>query len=92
MESRLKEDILSEAARSGNRILLHREEFRSGASHSDVVGYWETVTPADIQTSAEVYGTLAEAGYNIDYKRIPLTRERAALPTDVDAIQCRLDM
>ncbi|CAM6102777.1 unnamed protein product [Calypogeia fissa] len=91
MESRLKEDILSEAASSGGRILLHREEFRSGTNQSDVVGFWETVTPADVQTSAEVYGSLKAAGYNIDYKRIPLTRERAALATDVDAIQSRLE-
>ncbi|KAG6550760.1 hypothetical protein Mapa_007664 [Marchantia paleacea] len=92
MECRLKEDILAEAARSGGRMLLHREEFSADTNQSDVVGYWETVTPDDVKTSYEVYESLKAEGFNIDYKRIPLTRERAALATDVDAIQCRLDM
>ncbi|KAL2634189.1 hypothetical protein R1flu_005668 [Riccia fluitans] len=92
MERRLKEDILAEASRNGGRMLLHREEFSAETNQSDVVGYWETVTPDDVNTSFEVYQSLKAEGYNIDYKRIPLTRERAALASDVDAIQSRLDM
>ena len=42
-------------------------------------------------TPAEVYGTLRDKGYCIDYKRIPLTREREALAADVDAIQSLID-
>ncbi|KAJ7298358.1 hypothetical protein O6H91_03G019600 [Diphasiastrum complanatum] len=91
MESRLKEDILAEAYKSGGRILLHREEYSSVTNQSDVTGYWETITADAVKTPAEVYASLKAEGYRVDYKRIPLSRERAALPTDVDAIQHRLD-
>ncbi|KAJ7557303.1 hypothetical protein O6H91_05G121100 [Diphasiastrum complanatum] len=91
MESRLKEDILAEASRSGGRILLHHEEYSSVTNQSDVTGYWETITAEAVKTPAEVYDSLKAEGYRVDYKRIPLTRERAALATDVDAIQRRLE-
>lgn len=91
MESRLKEDIMAEVERSGGRMLLHREELNPISSQSDIIGYWESVTSVDVQTPAEVYAALKAEGYNVDYQRIPLTRERAALDSDVDAVQRRLD-
>ncbi|KAG9146991.1 hypothetical protein Leryth_005245 [Lithospermum erythrorhizon] len=87
MESRLKEDILSEIRHSGGRMLLHREEFNPASNQASVVGYWENIFVSDVQTPAEVYSALKDEGYNIMYKRIPLTREREALASDVDAIQ-----
>jgi len=91
MEARLKEDILSEAERSGGRVLLHREEVNPVTGQSDIIGYWENISRENVKTPVEVYATLKDEGYNIDYKRIPLTREREALATDVDAIQRQLD-
>ncbi|KAK8630439.1 hypothetical protein V6N13_079231 [Hibiscus sabdariffa] len=92
MEARLKEDILSEVRRSGGRMLLHREEFSPSTNQSSVVGYWENIFADDVKTAAEVYAALKDEGYNIEYRRIPLTREREALASDVDEIQnCRDD-
>ncbi|XP_024527697.1 paladin isoform X2 [Selaginella moellendorffii] len=91
MEYRLKEDILAEMKRSGGRVVLHREECNPLTNKSDVIGYWEVLTSDDVKIPAEVYTGLAAEGYKIDYKRIPLTRERAALAMDVDAIQDRLN-
>ena len=91
MESRLKDDILAEAERAGGRMLLHKEEYNPIAGHSDIIGYWEVISADDVQTPAEVYAGLKAEGYNLDYQRIPLTRERAALTADVDAIHRRLD-
>lgn len=91
MEARLKEDILSEAERSGGRVLLHREEVNPVTIQSDIIGYWENISCENVKTPVEVYAALKDEGYNIDYKRIPLTREREALATDVDAIQQQLD-
>ncbi|KAG0594286.1 hypothetical protein M758_UG064500 [Ceratodon purpureus] len=91
MESRLKDDILAEAERTGGRMLLHKEEFNPITGHSDIIGYWEVISTEDVQTPAEVYAGLRAEGYNLDYQRIPLTRERAALTADVDAIHRRLD-
>ncbi|KAK9281857.1 hypothetical protein L1049_004763 [Liquidambar formosana] len=92
MEARLKEDILSEVRRSGGRMLLHREEFCPASNQSSVIGYWENIFVDDVKTPAEVYGSLKNEGYNIKYRRIPLTREREALVSDLDAIQyCKDD-
>lgn len=90
MEKRLKEDILSEAARSSGRILLHREEFNPVSNRSDIIGYWESITDDNVWTPAEMYSNLKKEGFCIDYERIPLTREREAIAADVDAIQMRV--
>ncbi|XVF22236.1 hypothetical protein REPUB_Repub12eG0156200 [Reevesia pubescens] len=87
MEARLKEDILSEVRHSGGRLLLHREEYNPSSNQSSVVGYWENIFADDVKTPAEVYAALKDEGYNIAYRRIPLTREREALASDVDEIQ-----
>lgn len=90
MEARMKEDIFVEVTQSGGRMLLHREEFNPATNQSSVIGYWENISLDDVQTPTEVYSALKAEGYNIEYKRIPFTREREALATDVDAIQyCR---
>lgn len=91
MEARLKEDILSEIRRSGGRMLLHREEYNPALNQSSVIGYLENIFADDVKTPAEVYASLKDEGYNITYRRIPLTREREALASDVDAIQYCID-
>ncbi|ESW35260.1 hypothetical protein PHAVU_001G220000 [Phaseolus vulgaris] len=87
MEARLKEDILAEIRQSGGRMLLHREEYNPSTNQSGVVGYWENIRADDLKTPAEVYSALKDDGYDIVYQRIPLTRERDALASDIDAIQ-----
>ena len=87
MEARLKEDIISEIKHSGGRMLLHREEFNPASNQASVVGYWENIFVDDVKSPAEVYSTLKDEGYSICYRRIPLTREREALASDVDGIQ-----
>ncbi|KAI4349837.1 hypothetical protein L6164_010386 [Bauhinia variegata] len=87
MEARLKEDILSEVRQSGGRMLLHREEYNPSTNQTSVVGYWENISVDDVRTTVEVYSSLIAEGHNIVYRRIPLTRERDALASDVDAIQ-----
>ncbi|KAK9950366.1 hypothetical protein M0R45_005859 [Rubus argutus] len=91
LEARLKEDILSEIRRSGGRMLLHREEYNPALNQSSVIGYLENIFADDVKTPAEVYASLKDEGYNITYRRIPLTREREALASDVDAIQYCID-
>ncbi|KAK7392157.1 hypothetical protein VNO78_20587 [Psophocarpus tetragonolobus] len=92
MEARLKEDILAEIKQSGGLMLFHREEYNPTTNQSGVVGYWENILADDVKTSAEVCSTLKDEGYDIVYWRIPLTRERDALASDIDAIQyCKDD-
>lgn len=87
MEARLKEDIVAEVCQSSGRMLLHREEYSPASNQSCVIGYWENVYANNVKTPAEVYASLKDEGYNITYRRIPLTREREALASDVDAVQ-----
>nr|XP_027099730.1 paladin-like isoform X1 [Coffea arabica] len=92
MEVRLKEDIITEIRHSGGRMLLHREEYSPVSNQVSVIGYWENIFADDIKTPAEVYAALKNECYNIAYRRIPLTREREALASDIDAIQyCKDD-
>ncbi|XP_076959622.1 uncharacterized protein LOC143635749 [Bidens hawaiensis] len=91
MEARLKEDIISEIKKCGGRMLLHREEYNPTLNQASVVGYWENIFIEDVKTPTEVYSALSNEGYDMVYKRIPLTRERDALPSDVDAIQNCMD-
>jgi hypothetical protein len=91
MEARLKEDIITEIRQSGGLMLFHREEYNPSTSQSNVVGYWENILVDDVKTTVEVYSALKDEGYDIVYRRIPLTRERDALASDVDAIQCCKD-
>lgn len=79
MEARLKEDIVSEVRESGGRMLLHREEYNPATNQSSVIGYWENIFADDMKTPAEVYAALRDEGYDITYRRIPLTRERGRL-------------
>lgn len=91
MEARLKEDIISEIKKSGGRMLLHREEYNPASKQASVIGYWENIFIDDVKTPAEVYAALKHEGHNMAYRRIPLTREREALASDVDSIQYRKD-
>ncbi|KAK4783955.1 hypothetical protein SAY86_018323 [Trapa natans] len=87
LEARLKEDILAEVCEASGRILLHREEYSPTSGQSNVIGYWENIYANDVKIPAEVYASLKDEGYNIAYRRIPLTREREPLASDIDAVQ-----
>ncbi|KAL0921892.1 hypothetical protein M5K25_005838 [Dendrobium thyrsiflorum] len=87
IELRMKEDINSEVAQSNGQILLHQEEFNPVSNHCIVIGFWEHLLLNDAKTPAEVYAALRDEGYNIDYRRISLTREREPSAADVDSIK-----
>ncbi|KAG1680951.1 hypothetical protein FOA52_009910 [Chlamydomonas sp. UWO 241] len=77
MEDRLKSDILAEAKRMGNQILVVHEN-----ADLTLFDHWEPVTAADVQTPGEVFDELAADGFSVDYLRIPVTDEKA--PKDQD--------
>ncbi|KAB2612226.1 paladin-like [Pyrus ussuriensis x Pyrus communis] len=64
MEARLKEDILIESARYGNKILL-TDELPDG----QMVDQWEPVSRHSVKTPLEVYEELQEQGYLVAYER-----------------------
>ena len=70
MESRLREDVLLEAARYDGRVLVSKE-----LDDGQVVDAWEVVHT--VQTPLEVYAAFCAEGYSLSYVRIPITDEKA---------------
>ncbi|PIA40733.1 hypothetical protein AQUCO_02400064v1 [Aquilegia coerulea] len=85
MESRLKEDILQEAARYGNKILV-TDELPDG----QMVDQWEPVTHDSVKTPVEVYEELQVEGYLVDYERVPITDEKSPKEQDFDILVHRI--
>lgn len=54
MEARLKQDVLREAAKYGNQIMVAHED-----DNFQVIQTWEAVTEHDVQTPSDVYQELA---------------------------------
>eukprot|EP00775_Hariotina_reticulata_P011247 gene11247-11396_t len=85
MEARLKRDVLREAARYDNHILVTEED-----DDMNVIDCWEPVTESDVQTPMEVYAELSEDGYVVDYTRVPVTDEKAPKDSDFELLIQRL--
>jgi len=85
MEFRLKEDILQEASRYGNKILV-TDELPSG----QMVDQWESVVSDTVKTPLEVYEELQHQGYLVDYERVPITDEKAPKEGDFDNLVRRI--
>ncbi|KAK6941170.1 hypothetical protein RJ641_030701 [Dillenia turbinata] len=81
MESRLKDDIMLEAARYGNKILV-TDELLDG----QMVDQWEPVTLESVKTPLEVYETLQLEGFYVDYERVPITDEKSPKELDFDIL------
>ena len=67
IERRLKIDILEEARRYGGMILTHDE-----VSGGTLVPTWVSVDEASVKTPKEVWSHYKEAGWSVDYWRIPI--------------------
>ncbi|KAF9688002.1 hypothetical protein SADUNF_Sadunf02G0151800 [Salix dunnii] len=79
MEARLKEDILMEAARYGNKILV-TDELPDG----QMVDQWEPVS------CDSVYEDLQVEGHLYDYERVPITDEKSPEEQDFDILVNRI--
>ncbi|XP_028779421.1 paladin-like [Neltuma alba] len=79
MEARLKEDILVEARRYGNKILV-TDELPDG----QMVDQWEQVSCNSVKPPLEVYEELQAEGYHVDYERVPITDEKSPKELDFD--------
>ncbi|KAK9839780.1 hypothetical protein WJX81_000925 [Elliptochloris bilobata] len=89
MEARLKADMLHEAHASGGRLLVAREQARSGDPDSglEIIDVYEPIAgPESVQTPKEVYQALTEAGWHVDYLRLPQTDGVAPREAACDAV------
>ena len=73
MEQRLKADVLREAAQNNGLVLVHDE-----IGDRKIVPCLSSVD--EVLTSAEVFGELQQAGFRVEYHRVPVSSEQA--PTD----------
>lgn len=66
----MKTDLINEMNLYNSRVLLHEEKVEG--NHFLVVPVWETVKPEEIETTLDIYKSLKEDGYGVDYLRIPM--------------------
>ncbi|KAI8918923.1 inositol hexakisphosphate-domain-containing protein [Entophlyctis helioformis] len=88
MENQMKKEILEDMGRYGGRLLLHEE--RVEGSGFVIVPVWETVRAEDIETPGDVYASIQQEGYRVDYMRVPITDEQAPIPDVFDQLVERL--
>jgi hypothetical protein len=69
MEERLKEDILQELQRWNGLVLVHEER-----NDSTIVPVWMSID--HIQTPRQVFESLKQEGYLVEYARIPIAPEQ----------------
>lgn len=70
MEQRLKEDVLAEKLKGNGLFLVHEER-----GESKLLPVWMAIET--IQTTCEVFESLRENGYKVNYIRIPISPEQA---------------
>jgi protein-tyrosine phosphatase len=79
-ENALKSDVLREIEKHNGRLLLH-DETDDGNGRFTLTAQWEdNVQADDILTPKEVYERMVQAGYRVNYARLPVTDEQAPIP------------
>lgn len=81
LEKQLKQDILKEAQRNGGYIITHDEDAGPPPKVVEKKVKLETV-----QTVGEVYKQLQTEGYNVEYKRLPVTDMKKPEDHDIDEL------
>ncbi|KAG2207019.1 hypothetical protein INT47_008488 [Mucor saturninus] len=76
MEQRMKLDAIHEWKEYEGRLLLHDEK-PNDKGEFETVGLWESIQ--DIETPKEVFQSMIDQGYQVDYLRIPITDEQAPI-------------
>ncbi|KAI8829287.1 inositol hexakisphosphate-domain-containing protein [Chytriomyces cf. hyalinus JEL632] len=88
MEQQMKADCIAELNQYGGRLLLHSEELTS--TGFQILPVWESVSIDEIETPLEIYESIVEQKYQVDYKRVPITDEQAPIPDVFDQLVERL--
>ncbi|KAF7727042.1 hypothetical protein EC973_008089 [Apophysomyces ossiformis] len=85
MEQRMQLDVLEELKDYEGRLLLHDEEVVEKGGFA-LVPLWETVPVECVETPAQVFQSIVDEGYQVDYLRIPITDEQAPIPDVFDQL------
>ncbi|KAF9561985.1 hypothetical protein CPC08DRAFT_707027 [Agrocybe pediades] len=84
IENRLKNDILQEAARYGGVILTH-DEVAAESGTGAILPTWTAVDNGNVKTSRELWASMKNEGWNVDYHRIPISPDRPIEDNYLDA-------
>lgn len=84
IETRLRNDILQEAARYGGLILTHNE-IAAESGEGAILPTWTAVDTNNVKTSRELWEYMKTQGWNVDYHRIPIAPDRPIEDNYLDA-------
>ncbi|KAG6856507.1 hypothetical protein H0H87_003700 [Tephrocybe sp. NHM501043] len=84
IETRLRNDILQEAARYGGVILTHNE-VAAESGEGAILPTWTAVDHNNVKTSKELWEYMKSQGWNVDYYRIPISPDRPIEDNYLDA-------
>ncbi|KXN91655.1 Paladin [Leucoagaricus sp. SymC.cos] len=85
IETRLKNDILQEAARFGGVVLTHNEVATAKSGEGAILPTWTSVDTNNVKTCRELYEQMKKDGWNVDYYRIPISPDRPIEDNYLDA-------
>ncbi|KAI8371352.1 inositol hexakisphosphate-domain-containing protein [Radiomyces spectabilis] len=88
MEERMRRDALEEIKCYDGRMLLHDEELTNDGYV--LVPVWETVPSECVETPSQVFQSIVDEGYQVDYLRVPITDEQAPIPDVFDQLIRRM--
>lgn len=87
MEQRLRDDIITEAARNGGRLLVTNEGsgWMDGPARTLQQVFVDIPGPSTVETPRQVFQALQDEGYRVTFLRVPLTDGTCPRPCDFDA-------
>ncbi|WVR08265.1 hypothetical protein IAU60_005312 [Kwoniella sp. DSM 27419] len=89
METTLKQDVLKEIQQSDGRLLLH-DEVETKPGVYEIIPIWETLGESEVMTPKELYQSVIQEGYKVDYVRVAITDEQAPLPVTLQVLVDRI--
>nr|XP_031859044.1 uncharacterized protein CI109_005550 [Kwoniella shandongensis]KAA5526116.1 hypothetical protein CI109_005550 [Kwoniella shandongensis] len=89
MEVALKQDVLKELRAGEGRLLLH-DEVETKPGTYEIIPIWETLEESEVLTPKELYASVINEGYKVDYIRVAITDEQAPLPASFQVLVKRV--
>jgi len=85
-ERELREEVRKEIDKNGGFLVIQDEDKNGKVFQRKI-----KVNKEDVKTTREVFDDLKEEGYNIDYKRVPISDEKNPEYRDLDGIRKRIN-
>lgn len=80
IEERLKYDVLNESRKYGGLIMTHEED-----TEGEIIPTWVAVDSTNVLTPRELWHSIKNEGFNLDYHRIPISPDTPIEDSYLDA-------